>query len=387
MNTLANQSFSLKFLVLSVFCLALIFPGVANASSVRASFDIPYDAGIFSSEPSAEFKSKALDRGRLEVWRAYQVKLDSTKIVDIERNKASIEARLGDIVTNLSIIDERVVKDSRIVKYTVRGTVNTILLDTLLQAAGGGVTASGGGSLFGFLFVPRMQAETEELDATVTKAAKATAAKSRESVTSDQVKEVDGGVEERTIEGAEVKTGAKVTTSGSATRRAAQSSWTAVEAKGVDAEVNKVLTESGFESSSFNDILAECGEGSADGLIDELVNSKTMNFTRNNFKTVSAALKECKVRFFGVGYLDIDSIQKDDQTGGWLVRVSVNVNVRDYGAVHSGDKRVATTVATVQESTSGIGRTQEAARDSALQAAGRQAATIVASQLRSKGLK
>jgi hypothetical protein len=112
-----------------------------------------------------------------------------------------------------------------------------------------------------------------------------------------------------------------------------------------------------------------------------------MNFTRNNLKAVSAALKECKVRFFGVGYLDIDSIQRDEQTGGWLVRVAVNVNVRDYGAVHSGERRVAATVATVQESSSGIGRTQEAARDSALQAAGRQAATIVASQLRAKGLR
>ncbi|MFZ9963512.1 MAG: hypothetical protein ACO3FP_09255 [Burkholderiales bacterium] len=387
MNALANQSFSLKFLALCIFSLALVFPCIANASSVRASFDIPYEAGIFSSEPSVEFKSKALDRGRLEIWRAYQTKLDSTKIGDIERNKAAIEARLGEIVTNVSIIDQQVMKDSRIVKYTVRGTVNTTLVDTLLQAAGGGATASGGGSLFGFLFVPRMQSETKELDSTVTKVVKATAAKSRGSVASDQVKEVDGGVEERTIEGAEVKTGAKVTTSGSATRRAAQSSWTAVEAKGVDAEVNKVLTESGFESSSFNDILAECGEGSADGLIDDLVNSKTMNFTRNNLKAVSAALKECKVRFFGVGYLDIDSIQRDEQTGGWLVRVAVNVNVRDYGAVHSGERRVAATVATVQESSSGIGRTQEAARDSALQAAGRQAATIVASQLRAKGLR
>jgi hypothetical protein len=388
MNIAASQSVA-AFKFLCFFCLfwLSVLANSAEAASIRASFDVPYDTGIFSSSPSAEFKSKALERGRTEIWKAYQTKLDSTKLADIERNKAAIETRLSDIVSNVSVVDEQVVKDSRVVKYTVRGTINTTLVDTLLQAAGGGATASGGGSLFGFLFVPRMQAETKEFDATVTKTAKATAAKSRESVTSDQVKEVEGGVEERTVEGAEVKAGVKSTTSGSTTRKAAQSSWTIVESKGVDAEVNKVLTESGFESSSFNDILAECGQGSADELIEDLVNSKTMNFTRNNIKIVSEALKECEVRFFGVGYLDVDSIQKDDQTGGWLVRVAVNVSVRDYGPVHSGERRVAATVATVQESSSGIGRTQESARDSALQAAGRQAATVVASQLRSKGLK
>jgi len=384
MKNIAPQIVVLRFLCF--FWLSALVNAV-DAASIRASFDVPYDTGIFSSSPSAEFKSKALQRARVEIWKAYQTKLDSTKVADIEKNKAAIEARLSDIITNVSVVDEQVVKDSRIVKYTVRGTINTTLVDTLLQAASGGAKTSGSGSLFGFLFVPRMQAETKEFDATASKTAKATAAKSRKSVTSDQVKEKDGGVEEQTLEGEELKAGVVTNTSGSATRRAAQSSWTVVESKGVDSEVNKVLTESGFESSSFNDILAECSKSSADELIEDLVNSKTMNFTRNNIKIVSDALKECQVRFFGVGYLDIDSIQKDNQTGGWLVRVAVNVSVRDYGPVHSGERRVAATVATVQESSSGIGRTQEAARDSALQAAGRQAATIVASQLRSKGLK
>jgi hypothetical protein len=316
----------------------------------------------------------------------YQSKLDRSKLQELERNRTEIEARLSDLVTNLTVVDEQVVKDSRIVKYTVRATVNTSLLETLLQSSSG-VAQSGGGSLVGFLFVPRRQAETKEFDATVTKTVRATAAQSTENVNSDEVSETGGGVEERTTQGTEARTALRTTTSGSTTRRAAQSTWEIVEAIGVDAEVNKVLTESGYEAATFDDILSECGKGSADDIISDLVNSQTMNFGRDNNRIVNEALKECEVRFFGVGFLTIDSIQQDNQSGGWMVRVAVNVNVRDYGPVHAGERRVAATVATVQETSSGLGRTQESATDSALQDAGRKAATIISSQLRSKGLR
>lgn len=380
-------SLRLSFLPLILMIVVFLFAaGGVKAASVRVSFDVPYEAGLFSSSPTADFKAKALERGKLEIWKAYQTRLDSTKVGDIERNRSALEARINDLVVDVTVLDEQVVKDSRIVKYTVRGTVNATLVDTLLSAARG-ASPSGGGSLFGFLFVPRMQAETKEFDATVTKSAKSASAAQRTAVTSDQVKEVEGGVEEKSVDGVEVKAGVKTTTSGSTTRRAAVSSWAVVESKGIDAEVSKVLTENGFESSPFNDVLAECGKGSADDLIADIVNSKTMNFSRENVRTVNDALKECEVRYFGVGFLDIDSIQKDDQSGGWLVRVSVNVNVRDFGPVHSGERRIAATVATVQESSSGIGRTQESARDSALQEAGRKAAAVVMSQMRAKGLK
>lgn len=364
---------------------ALLF-GVASAASVRASYDVPYETGLFGNTPSADFKSKALDTGRLEVWKVYQSRLDSSKLQELERNRAAVEARLPDIVTNLNILDEQVIKDSRIVKYTVRATINTTFLETLLQGASG-VAESGGGSLVGFLFVPRRQAETKVFDATVTTTVRATAAESTENVISDEIGETGAGIEERTTQGTEARAALRTTTSGSTTRRAAQSTWEIVEAIGVDAEVNKVLTESGYEAATFDDILAECGQGEADDIISDLVNSQTMNFGRDNNRIVGEALRECEVRFFGVGFLTIDSIERDNQTGGWMVRVAVNVNVRDYGPVHAGERRVAATVATVQESSSGLGRTQESATDSALQDAGRKAASIISSQLRSKGLR
>ena len=136
MKKILPQIFVFRFL-----CFFWLFALVnaVDAASIKTSFDAPYETGIFSSSPSADFKSKALERGRAEIWKAYQTKLDSTKLADIEKNKVTIEARLSDIITNVLVIDEQVVKDSRIVRYTVRGTINTTLVDTLLQAAGGGV--------------------------------------------------------------------------------------------------------------------------------------------------------------------------------------------------------------------------------------------------------
>lgn len=364
----------------------IFFAQTAWAASLRVSFDMPYESGLFSKSPTPEFKARALDRAKLEIWKAYQVRLDSSKMKDVERNRPALEARLNDIVIDLSVLEEQVIQDARMVKYTVRATVNATLVDTLLSSAIGSAP-SGKGSTFGFLFVPRQQSETKEFDASVTKGTQATVATQRSTVSSDQVREVEGGVEEKSMDGTEKRVGVKATTSGSVTRKAAESTWVVVESKGVDAEVTKILTENGFESSPFGDVLAQCGKGSADDLIADLVSSRTMNFNRENIRTVNDALKECEVRYFGVGFLDIDSIQRDNQTGGWMVRVAVNVNVRDYGPVFSGERRIAGTVATVQETSSGIGRTQESARDSALQEAGRRAATVVMSQMRAKGLK
>ena len=78
--------------------------------------------------------------------------------------------------------------------------------------------------------------------------------------------------------------------------------------------------------------------------------------------------------------MDIDSVQKDDQSGGWRVRVSVNVQVKDYAS------KLPKTVATVQEASSSIGVSQDSARDKALKDAGRKVAEIIVSQMRAKGL-
>jgi hypothetical protein len=269
------------------------------------------------------------------------------------------------------------------VKYTVRALVNDALINSIIAQVSGGAKPSGSRSVFAFLFVPRIQSEAKEFDATVSKTNKVTAAKQSKSISKDSVAETEGGVSEKTVEGEEVKAAVNTKTSGDTTRKAQETSWEVVEAKGVNAEVNKVLTENGFESTSADDMFAsDCAEkeSSSQELIDDMMSRSNLTFTKKTSRMLSETLRSCEAKFFGVGYMDIDSIQKDDQSGGWRVRVSVNVQVKDYSS------KLPKTVATVQEASAGIGISQDAARDKALKDAGRKVAEIIVSQMRAKGL-
>ena len=363
---------------------ATLFLSVStHAASVRVTFDIGYESSLFSSKPDAEFRAKALKQAELEVWKVYQGRMDSSKISDVERHRAVIESRLNDFITNLEIIDESVDESNKRVKYTVRAQVNDTLVGSIIMQASGGAKPSGSGSVFAFLFVPRMQSGTTEFDASVSKTAKVTAAKQVKSVSKDSVAEIEGGVSEKSVEGQEVKAGVNAKTSGETTRQAQETSWVIVEAKGVNAEVNKVLTESGFESTSADDMFAaDCAEAesSSQELVDDMMSRSNLTFTKKTSRMLSQTLRSCEAKFFGVGYMDIDSIQKDDQSGGWRVRVSVNVEVKDYSS------KLPRTVATVQEASASIGVSQDSARDKALKDAGRRVAEIIVSQMRAKGL-
>jgi|GEM_PF-1205059 len=355
----------------------------AYAASVRVTFDVPYESGFFSNKPNDEFRAKAMKQATLEVWKSYQGRMDTSKLAEVERSRAAIEARLGDFITNVDVLDETVNESSKRVKYTVRAQVNDALVSTIIKGASGAPAASGSGSVFAFLFVPRMQSEAKEFDATVSKTQKVTAAKQVKKLSKESVTETEGGVTEKSTEGAEAKAAVNVKTSGDTTRKAQETSWVVVEAKGVNAEVSKVLTESGYEPTSADDLFAaDCAEkeSSSEALIKDMMSRSNLTFSRNVSRMLAQTLNSCEAKFFGVGYMDIDSIQKDDQSGGWRVRVSVNVQVKDYSA------KLPKTVATVQEASASIGVSQDAARDKALKDAGRKVAEIIVSQMRAKGL-
>ena len=373
----------IKFKPLYALFFGVLLSVSAHAASVRVTFDVGYEAGFFSNKPNDEFRQKAIRQAKVEVWKSYQGRLDSSKINEVEKNRAVIEARLEDFITNLDIIDETVDESNKRVKYTVRAQVNDALVSSIISQAAGGANPSGSGSVFAFLFVPRMQSESKEFDATVSKTTKATAAKQVKRLSKDSVAEIEGGVSEKSVEGKEVKVAANTRTSGDTTRKAQETSWVVVEAKGVNAEVNKVLTENGFESTSADDMFAsDCAEkdSSSQELIDDMMSRSNLTFTKKTSRMLSETLRGCEAKFFGVGYMDIDSIQKDDQSGGWRVRVSVNVQVKDYSS------KLPKTVATVQEASASIGISQDAARDKALKDAGRKVAEIIVSQMRAKGL-
>lgn len=373
---------------ITTLALSILLTGTAYAASIRVDFDMPYKKGFFKKEPNDKFRAQAMERALSEIWKKYQARLDSTKLSDIEKSREQIESRIPDFISDLKILEEKVDTKALIVSYSVRGNVNDTLVSTIISELSGDSAASGDGSSFAFLFVARRQGSVTEFEAEISRRAKARGAVQKKTLktTEDTVSESeegDGTVEmEAESQGEEVNVGAEIESSGSVTRKADEASWIPIESKGVDAEVNKVLTEAGYEVTPADDLL-ECADSdyTSEDLVTDIMSQSNFRFSKEARGVISDAIKECEVQFFALGYMDVDSIMQDEQSGGWQARVSVNVTVKYY------KRRLPKTVATVQESVRQTGVTQDEARDKALREAGRAAAAIIASQMRSKGLQ
>lgn len=352
--------------------------GSATAASVRTTFEVSYESGFFSDSPNEETRRKVLPTARAEVWKSYVGKQDTSLIRAIEGKREELQKRLDEIVTNIEFIDEQVDKDSKKMRFTVRAVVNDNLVSTLVTSGG---AASGAGSSFGFLILPRIQTEAKSFDATVRKKATATTSLVQENIEAEQVKEAEGGASERGVKGDQVTMTASAKTSGSTTRKAQKVKWGLGDAKDVDANISKYLTESGYEPSAYADVAAECGSVKTAEVRADLLASETAELSDDVRKQVFKAMRECEQRFFAIGTLDFDSIEQDRNSGGVRARASVNVQVYELS------KRIPRKVASVGPvDYYGVGPREDGARSDALKQAAKEAAQQIVNQLRAKNL-
>ncbi len=368
----------MKRALLLTVILSAISSTSAIAASIRTTFELNYESGFFSDSPNEETRKKISPTAKQEIWKSYVGRQDTSSIRLIEAKKDEIQKRIDEFVTNLEFLDEQVDKSSRKMRFTVRGVVNDNLVATLLASGG---AKSGEGSAFGFLVLPRIQAEAKSFDAKVVKKASATTSMVSEKLESEQIKETDGGASERAIQGDQVTMKASAKTSGSTTRKAQKVKWALGDAKDVDANISKVLTEAGYEPSAYADVAADCGGVKTNEVRADLLASETAELSDDVRRLVNDAMRKCEQRFFAVGTLDFDSIEQDRNSGGIRARASVNIKVYDLS------KRPPRTVAAVGPvDYYGVGPREDGARSEALKQAAREAAQLIVNQLRSKNL-
>ncbi|NBT76212.1 MAG: hypothetical protein EBQ76_01725 [Betaproteobacteria bacterium] len=354
------------------------FTGSAVAASIRVTFEIGYESGFFSSSPNEETRKKITPTAKNEVWKSYVGRQDTSTIRMIETKKDELSKRMDELVTNLEFIDEQVDKDARKMRFTVRAVVNDNIVSTLLSAGG---AKSGEGSAFGFLILPRIQTEAKSFDATVVKKATATTSLVTEKIEAEQVKETDGGASERGIQGDQVTMSAKAKTSGSTTRKSQKVKWALGDAKDVDANISKYLTEAGYEPSAYADVAAECGSVKTAEVRADLLASETAELSDDVRKLVFDAMRKCEQKFFAIGTLDFDSIEQDRNSGGIRARAAVNVQVYELS------RKIPRKVASVGPvDYYGVGPREDGARTDALKQAAKEAAQQIVNQLRSKSL-
>lgn len=350
----------------------------AFAASVRTTFEVGYETGFFSDSPNEETRKKILPMAKAEIWKSYVGRQDTSTIRMIDTKKEEIQKRLDEIVTNVEFIDESIDKNARKMKFVVRAVVNDNVLATMLSAGG---AKSGEGSAFGFLILPRIQAEAKSFDATVVKKASATTSLVTEKIEAEQVKETDGGASGRGLQGDQVTMSAKAKTSGSTTRKAQKVKWALGDAKDVDSNISKYLTEAGYEPTSYADVAAECGSVKTAEVRSDLLASETAELSDDVRKLVFDAMRKCEQKFFAIGTLDFDSIEQDRNSGGVRARAVVNVQVYELS------RKIPRKVASVGPvDYYGVGPREDGARSDALKQSAKEAALQIVNQLRSKNL-
>jgi hypothetical protein len=139
-----------------VFAFLFFALTAAHSASIRVTFEVGFESGFFSEKPTDESRKKMLPTARMEVWKSYIGRQDSALIDIAEKNKELIYKRLEDIVTGLEFVDEQVDKTAKRMKITVRATVNDNTLNSVIASASG-ASATGQGSAFGFLIIPRLR--------------------------------------------------------------------------------------------------------------------------------------------------------------------------------------------------------------------------------------
>ena len=372
----------LKFLISSVLGLAMAMG--ASAASLRVTLEVGYEAGWFSDKPNEETRRRVLPMVKQEIWKNYIGRQDSSTVTMVERDRDNFNRRLDDIITNIEFLDEQVLKDVRRLRITVRATVDDAIVASIISSSGPKV-ASGQGSPFGFLILPRLQSEVKSFDPNASKKATATTKLVTERVSADQVKEADGGASERNIEGDKVTMSASARTSGSTTRKSQQAKWRLGNSKNVNASVTKYLGEAGYEPSSYDDIASDPECAATVKLREaqqDFLTSETAEITGEIRFGVFSAARKCDYKFFAIGSMDIDSIEQDRDSGGVRVRVAVNIQVHD---IKRPRNPVVVSVGPVFFD--GVDRQEDGAIDQALIKSAKEASQIIVNQMRAKGLQ
>lgn len=345
---------------------------VAETADVKGVVVVPYSTGWFSSKPNDKSNIDAMRQAKLEAWKLYTAKFNAAKMKAYLQVKEQFEKNIDEYVQNISIVDKSVDKEAKSIKLVVRATVNVTAVDAALgsmsQAAKQG---TGKGTPFVFLFVSRTASTIKSFDdkkITVSITESGSADEER----SQQSDEIDAS-SSKTMEME------KATTGGSVERKKSKLTYEVSSSQDIDSAMGDVLSTSGFEVISYDDVVANCGGADKTEVGKEFSESDDMSTETR--KSVINASRDCEVTIFATGTLDVGVQDTDPSSGNKRVVVSVR------GQVWNIENKLPRKIASVGPvQFSGLGSDDVVAQRNALNLAAKEAAKAIVDQLNLKGI-
>jgi hypothetical protein len=353
------------------------------AATVQANFEINYKSGLFTKKPNKKTREKILPMAREALWKSFKAKQETATLRALEKNKEKVNERLSDLISNIEFVDERVLKDERVLRYVVRGVVNENQLNVLLVDS-----KSGGNIGVVALILPRAVASEKAFDQTIKKDVSAVRESKSKSIDASNVEESDTSIIEKNLESSKEKVSAGLESSGSQVNQSNERVWKLADsAQTVDSEIQRYFTEANFQVVNYSDVAAECGSKPMEDVQAVFISSPTGQPSSAIFKEMKSASKKCRkvvaeemdLRYLAVGTMDVDSVLRDENSGGYRANVLVNIKVYDVSKI------LASTVASVgNQMNYGVDSTEKSAVDRALGRSADEAVRLIISQLQQK---
>jgi len=346
------------FGVIAVFSIA---SSLAQAVEVKATITHPYEGGIFSSGPTDEDKVKALREAKLAALKIYGASMSLSEQKIFDEIRPEVLANLDEYVPSWVIVAQDVDKDLKTIRLVVRAVVDDSLIGAEInKRMPAGAQATGDGSLISALFVGRQVTSSTVFDEKISKVREEN--NERDASANNSATGVSEAASSRSL----------TTTGGSTTRKSSRESYAVIGTSDFDSAFNEVLSARGYETSNYADVYETCKGGAAIETIrsEVLKNNEISSGTRS--KAIRAA-RECEVRYFTIGRMDVSAPMKDSVSGNLKVVVSVTGRVWDIA------KKVPRNVASVGPIQSvGFGEDEGTARRKATYEAPNSAARRIA---------
>lgn len=314
------------FGVIAVFSIA---SSLAQAVEVKATITHPYEGGIFSSGPTDEDKVKALREAKLAALKIYGASMSLSEQKIFDEIRPEVLTNLDEYVPSWVIVAQDVDKDLKTIRLVVRAVVDDSLIGAEInKRMPAGAQATGDGSLISALFVGRQVTSSTVFDEKISKVREEN--NERDASANNSATGVSEAASSRSL----------TTTGGSTTRKSSRESYAVIGTSDFDSAFNEVLSARGYETSNYADVYETCKGGAAIETIrsEVLKNNEISSGTRS--KAIRAA-RECEVRYFTIGRMDVSAPMKDSVSGNLKVVVSVTGRVWDIA------KKVPRNVASV----------------------------------------
>jgi len=359
------SAFARKLLAGAVM-MAAAASAFADRVEVKGIGTYQYEGGFFSSsKPTDEETAKAVALANANAWKNYVAKLNPARQQGLAQHEKEALDNLGRFIIDSVIVDSAKDPETRTVRVVTRVAFNDEAVSQFIGettvGANGQKAARSQDSAFSFLFMARKATTITQFDARRTRIAKA------ETVTTQAA---DGGVAAT----------AQVTVGGSTQRKEDAVTYAVTSSQDLDTAMGDVLTSSGIEYYSYDDIVTNCNGVPVKKFQSEFVDADEL--TPQTRASVINAARACDIRYFAYGTVDTEVATTDPVTGNQKVFVSVRSQLWDLR------QRLPRKIGSVgPKQYAGLGPNQSVASRNALNDASRDLARNLVDQLNAKGIR